>query len=219
MILAAGRGERLMPLTAETPKALVPVADKPIIAYALDSLAAAGIGECVINLHYKGKLIEEYAQDGSAWGLKINYSREEKHLDTGGGIRNALPLLGPDPFLLMNCDLLHDADLGKFIAKPLPENSLAHLLLVETPRHCDDFALNDDAQIVRGGTLTYSGIGIINPEIFADETRECFPLRDMVDKTLSRRILTGEIHQGEWLDIGTPEALALASEQMSKKIG
>jgi MurNAc alpha-1-phosphate uridylyltransferase len=209
MLLAAGRGERMRPLTDSCPKPLLPVGGRPLIAWHLRALAAAGFTEVVINLSWLGARIREALGDGAAHGVSLRYSEEgEPPLETGGGIRRALPLLGPDPFLLVNGDVFTDVD---FRSLRLPEGSLAHLVLVPNPEHHPrgDFDLAA-GRIVDGDgeRLTYSGIGVIHPGLLEGSEDGRFPLLPWLLRAREAGRLTGERHDGYWLDVGTPARLA-----------
>jgi MurNAc alpha-1-phosphate uridylyltransferase len=207
MILAAGRGERMRPLTDHTPKPLLPVAGKPLIEYHIERLAAAGINELVINHAHLGAKIEAYLQDGHRWGVSIHYSPETAALETGGGIFNALPLLGEEPFLVVNGDIWCDF---KFSSMHLAEGQLAHLVMVNNPAHHPqgDFVLSN-GQLLEGATdrLTFSGIGVYHPELFSGSHAGAFPLAPLLRKAMQKHRVSGEIHHGVWIDVGTLERL------------
>lgn len=209
MILAAGRGERMRPLTDVTPKPLLPVAGKPLIVWHLERLARAGFRDIVINHAHLGDQIEALLGDGAAWGARIAYSAEPQGaLETAGGIANALPLLGDAPFLVVNGDIFCDWD----FARARSGNALAHLVLVDNPPHHPegDFAL-DGAKVSAGGTarLTFSGIGIYRPELFAGiACGEPAKLAPLLRDAITAGRVTGEYHRGRWEDVGTPERLA-----------
>ena len=221
MVLAAGRGERMRPITDRIPKPLVPVAGKPLIAYHLESLARAGVTQIVINLAYRGSQIRDALGDGAAYGVSISYSDEgPEPIETGGGIFKALPLLGPEPFLVVNGDVWTDIDFGALRRSP-PERSLAHLVLVPNPpQHArGDFVLeNGLVSDSEGMRHTYSGVGIYRPELFAGCEPGKFPLLPLLRKAIARRALSGELHQGQWYDIGTTERLAALDAQLSMKV-
>ncbi|MEJ0100896.1 MAG: nucleotidyltransferase family protein [Pseudomonadota bacterium] len=208
MLLAAGRGERMRPLTDSCPKPLLPIAGKPLIAWHLQRLAAAGFHEIVINLSWLGEQIATALGDGSAHGVHIVYSREPwPALETGGGIFNALPLLGPDPFLLVNGDVFTDIDFG---ALRLTPNDLGQLVLVPNPPHNlkGDFWLHDGRVVEEGGErLTYSGIAVLRPELLAGAQGERFPLLPWLVRAREAGFLGAQKHAGRWVDIGTPERL------------
>lgn len=209
MLLAAGRGERMRPLTDHRPKPLIHVRGQPLIVWHLRALARAGVHEVVINLSWLGAMIRDALGTGEAHGIRIRYSDEgEPPLETGGGIHRALPLLGDAPFLLVNGDVFTDVDLG---ALRLPAGSLAHLVLVPNPPHNPggDFALRDGRIVAAAADrLTYSGIGIVDPALLAEAAPGRFPLRPWLQKALEAGRLTGQRHDGYWLDVGTPERLA-----------
>lgn len=209
MLLAAGRGERMRPLTDQCPKPLLPVAGKPLVAWHLQRLAAAGFHEVVINLSWLGEQIAAALGDGSRHGVAIQYSREPwPALETGGGIFNALPLLGHEPFLLVNGDVFTDVD---FASLCLAASDLAQLVLVPNPVHHErgDFCL-DAGRIVegRGERLTYSGIALLRPELFDGAQPGRFALLPWLLRARDAGRLGGQKHEGRWLDVGTPERLA-----------
>jgi MurNAc alpha-1-phosphate uridylyltransferase len=207
MILAAGRGERMRPLTDHTPKPLLKAGGKPLIVHHLERLAAAGYALVVINHAHLGDRIEAAIGDGSRWGLRIVYSAEGKALETGGGIFRALPLLGPRPFLVVNGDIWSDID---FTHLALPPGGLAHLVLVDNPPHhpAGDFVLRDGRVHVDDGPhLTFSGVGVYHPDLFGGCTGGAFPLAPLLRSAMGRGLVSGEHHRGRWLDIGTPARL------------
>jgi MurNAc alpha-1-phosphate uridylyltransferase len=209
MLLAAGRGERMRPLTDVVPKPLLAAGGHPLLDYHLRALARAGIHEVVINLSWRGDMIREYAGGGERYGLVLRYSEEgEVPFETGGGIHRALHMLGAGPFLLVNGDVWTDLPLESL---ELPSGSLAHLVLVANPEHnrIGDFALDAGGRIVsEGPRLTYSGIAVIDPGLFADCEPGRFPLKPLLDRALAQARLTGMQWRGSWLDIGTPGRLA-----------
>ncbi len=209
MLLAAGRGERLRPITDTVPKPLVPIAGKPLIGYALRALANAGIREVVINLSWLGDRIQAALGDGRDYGVAIRYSEEGPvALETGGGIFKALPLLGPESFLVVNGDVWTDIDLGDI---RLADGADACIVLVPNPTHHPrgDFALDGDLVVQREvGRFTYSGVGIYRPEFFSGCTPGRFPLAPLLNRAIAAGRLRGRVHQGEWSDVGSPERLA-----------
>ena len=209
MILAAGRGKRMGALTADCPKPLLRVGSDSLIGWQLRRLTRAGFREVVINLGYRGTMIADALGDGSAYGLHIHYSREpEEGLETAGGIIQALALLGDAPFLVVNADVWCDADLRRF-SESRPADSLAHLLLVETPawKARGDFSLAGQ-MLIAGNTLTFSGISVLHPRLFAGVAPGFRPLAPILREHLPRGELSGEQHNGDWQDIGTPQRLA-----------
>lgn len=212
MILAAGKGERMRPLTLTTPKPLVRAGGVPLIEYHLRALAAAGFTEIVINHAWLGQQIEDYLGDGSRYGVSIQYSPEGEPLETGGGIFRALPLLGDEAFVVVNGDIWTDYD---FNALRQPIAGLAHLVLVDNPAHhpAGDFILVDGQ--VRDGqpdakTLTYSGIAVLHPDLFEGCSAGAFKLAPLFRKAMVAGQVSGERLDGHWVDVGTYERLAEA---------
>jgi MurNAc alpha-1-phosphate uridylyltransferase len=223
MVLAAGRGERMRPLTDREPKPLLRVGGRRLIEYHLERLAAGGFREIVINTAWLGDLIPAALGSGERYGLAITYSHERPEaLETGGGIFQALPLLGSAPFLLVNGDVWTDLDLGA-LRRPPPEGSLAHLVLVPNPPHHSrgDFCLQQDQEQGwvsegEGPRHTYSGIGIYRPEFFAGCSPGKFPLLPLLRRAIAQRALSGELYEGRWYDIGTTERLASLDGELSR---
>jgi MurNAc alpha-1-phosphate uridylyltransferase len=217
IILAAGRGERMRPLTNTRPKPLLEVNGKPLIQYHVENLARAGINEIVINHGIFGDQIENYLGDGGRFQAIIQYSAEGNNpLETGGGIYQALSLLGNEPFLAINADIWTDFPFQNLPAQP---TGLAHLVLAENPEHNPDgdFAICDGHLENTGSRkYTYSGIGIYRKELFDEMSGGIFPLTPLIRKAADKHQVTGEIYDGVWLDIGTPERLARLREQVSK---
>ncbi|MFY9963131.1 N-acetylmuramate alpha-1-phosphate uridylyltransferase MurU [Pseudomonas sp.] len=217
MILAAGKGERMRPLTLHTPKPLLPVAGVPLIEYHLRALGLAGIKEVVINHAWLGAQIEAHLGNGAGWGLSISYSAEGEPLETGGGIFKALPLLGELPFVLVNGDVWTEYDFSCLPEKPA---GLAHLVLVDNPGHHGkgDFCLQQG--LVSDGldgapTLTYSGIAVIDPALFNGCTPGAFKLAPLLRDAMAVGQVTGEHFAGHWVDVGTQERL-VEVEQLIK---
>ncbi|HUA26298.1 MAG TPA: nucleotidyltransferase family protein [Steroidobacteraceae bacterium] len=210
MLLAAGRGERLRPITDTVPKPLVEVAGKPLIVRHLEALARAGIRDVVVNLSWLGGKIRATLGDGSRYGVRISYSEEGPvPLETGGGIHRALPLLGPDPFLVVNADVWTDMDFSRVLT--LEEGVDARLLLAPNPPHHPrgDFGLEGDFVVEReADRFTYTGMGVYRPALFAGCAPGRFPLLPLLRRAIAARRLRGEVYRGEWLDIGSPERLA-----------
>jgi MurNAc alpha-1-phosphate uridylyltransferase len=214
MILAAGRGERMRPLTDSLPKPLLPVAGKPLIVHHIERLAAAGIRQLVINHAHLGEMIEAELGDGSVWGVEIRYSAEGRALETGGGIFRALPLLGEAPFLVVNGDIWCDIDFSRL---QLPVGMLAHLVLVPNPAHHPqgDFVLQDGRVLDDDGErLTFSGIGLYHPQLFAGCQPGAFPLAPLLRSAMTGGRVSGVQHRGYWIDVGTPERLMDLDRQL-----
>jgi len=223
MILAAGRGERMRPLTDTTPKPLLAVGGKPLIAWHIEALVRAGIADIVINHSHLGHLIEAALADGARFGARIRYSYEPEALETAGGIANALPLLGTAPFLVINGDIASDYDFAALF--PAAERMeargvLAHLVLVPNPPHHPqgDFALR--AGMVREDgepRLTFSGIGVYRPEFFAGIARGAkVKLAPLLSDAMRAGQVSGESFAGRWMDVGTPERLARLDAELGR---
>ncbi len=213
MILAAGRGERMRPLTDHRPKPLLPVAGRPLIAHHLEALQAAGIKEVVINTGHLAEQLPAALGEGQRWGLHIAWSPEPPEaLETGGGIFQALPLLGTEPFIVINGDVWTDYPLARWVQPPFLLAGLAHLVLVDNPPHHagGDFALGSDGQVSEHGAprWTFSGLSVLRPELFADCQVGRFPLGPLLRRAMASGQVSGEHYQGHWRDIGTPERLA-----------
>ncbi|TVU89966.1 N-acetylmuramate alpha-1-phosphate uridylyltransferase MurU [Vreelandella titanicae] len=217
MILAAGLGKRMRPLTDHCPKPLLPVAGKPLIVHHLERLREAGIHEVVINVSYRAEQIIAALGDGEAYGLRIHWSRETAPLETGGGIQQALPLLGDAPFLLVNGDVWCTAFPGKHA---LQGDDLAHLVLVANPPHHanGDFGLEDGrVNQTSAERLTYSGIGVIHPALLAGQPQGAFALAPLLRAAIDNHRVSGERYTGLWVDVGTPERLATLESQLQGK--
>lgn len=208
MILAAGRGERMRPLTDHTPKPLLSVGGKPLIIWHIERLAMAGVAELVINHAYLGQQIERALGDGRAWGVRIQYSPEEVALETAGGIANAMPLLGEAPFIVVNGDVYTDID---YRTLSLPAGMLAHLVMVDNPpQHPQgDFCLQADrVQEAGPALLTFSGVGVYHPQLFAEITPGMpAKLAPLLRVAMRQQQVSGQHHAGLWHDIGTPQRL------------
>lgn len=222
MILAAGRGERMRPLTDHTPKPLLQAGGKPLIVWHIERLAACGIHELVINHAHLGEQIEGALGDGRRWGVRIRYSAEGegRALETGGGIFKALPLLGPEPFLVVNGDIWCDIDYGNLV---LDEDRLAHLVLVANPQHNPngDFHLTGDGRVQAEGEprLTFSGVGIYARTLFDGCQPGAFPLAPLLRAAMGEGKVSGQRHGGRWVDVGTPERLLTLDKQLSGESG
>lgn len=210
MILAAGRGERMRPLTDHTPKPLLRVGGKPLIVWHIERLANAGFTELIINHAHLGQQIEDTLGDGKQWGVNIQYSPEETALETAGGIAKALPFLGDAPFLVVNGDVFTEIDF-KPLHNVLVNPNIAHLVMVNNPvQHPQgDFSLNSSKLFADGEyKLTFSGIGIYSPVLFKDVVRgKPAKLAPLLKQAMALGLVTGQHYQGIWHDIGTPERL------------
>jgi len=217
MLLAAGRGERMRPLTDTTPKPLLEVAGRPLIEHLIRRLVAAGFRDLVINHAHLGHRVESSLGDGARLGARIEYSPEPPGaLDTGGGVRRALPLLGPGPFVVVNGDIWTDFPFERLRAAPALD---AHLVLVDNPPHHPqgDFSLH--AGRVRDGgapRLTFSGIGVYRPALFAGAPGERFALAPLLRRAAGAGRVSGERYAGEWLDVGTPERLRALDQRLRR---
>lgn len=219
MILAAGRGKRLRPLTDELPKPLIKIAGKSLIEYHLENLANAGIKDIVINTAWLAEKFHQQLGDGSNYGVSIQYSDENEAMETAGGIINALPLLGDGPFAVINGDIWCDFDFSSL--PELDTTVQAHLVLIANPEHnqTGDFALQDNL-IKNNGTdmYTFSGIGIYRAEFFADQKSGISPLAPLIRKKCGDNLVSGQIHPGMWTDVGTIERLQELEIQLESQL-
>lgn len=226
MILAAGYGKRMRPLTDHTPKPLLPCCGKPLIVYHIEALVAAGINELVINHSYLGEQIEQALGDGSQFGASIQYSPEAEPLETAGGIISALPLLGEQPFIICNGDIWTDFPFQRLLDVKLASHELAHLVMVANPpQHPDgDFFLHDDGRLAtdagNGGAvrLTYAGISLIHPALFADEKAGSLALIKPLLKAIAEGRLSGHYYPGAWVDVGTPQRLLELEKELQNSV-
>ena len=210
MIFAAGRGERMRPLSDATPKPLLRVGGKRLIEHHLEKLAAAGVSEIVINTSHLAEQFPAALGDGARWGVRIRYSYEgEKPLETGGGIRHALPLLGEEPFIGVAADIVSDYDYARLPAEPA---GLAHLVMVPNPAFHPrgDFSLDGSRlnEVNVGEKLTFSSIAVYRPELVAGETEKYFKLLPLFQRAMRDGRLSGERFDGFWANVGTPDQLA-----------
>ena len=209
MLLAAGLGERLRPITDKIPKPLVEIAGKPLIEYHLENLKSAGFKEVVINLSHLGEMIQKHLGDGSKFELQIEYSQEgAKPLETAGGIIHALPLLGEKPFLVINADIWCNHSLS---FANLTQDKLAHIVLVDNPAHNPngDFVYEFGKVYNTGkNTLTFSGIGIYHPKFFKELATGKLALAPILRKAIDNGLVSAEYFSGKWFDIGTQDRLA-----------
>lgn len=217
MILAAGRGERMRPLTDTTPKPLLRAGGKPLVEYHIEALAEADYRRIVINVSWLGQQIIDCLGDGSRFGVELLFSREEPEpLETAGGIRRALPLLGTGPFLVINGDIWTDYPLAA-LQKPV---GLAHLVLVNNPPHHvqGDFTLaGQSVGDVGSERLTFSGLGMYRPELFESLGDQAMPLAPLLRSAISRAQVSGEHYRGDWLDIGTPARLGELEHKLANR--
>jgi len=208
MILAAGRGERMRPLTDAEPKSMLKVGGKPLIQYHVEALSRAGFKEVVINLAHLGEQITAHLGNGSRYGMNIFYSPEiGQPLETGGGIFNALHFLGDEPFLVVNADVWTDMD---YSAITIEQEKLAHLLLVSNPPHNQDgdFGLQDGLVTDgEGERFTFSGVGVYHPKLFDGCEPGAFRLAPLLYKYADKGLVGGQFHDGRWVDVGTPQRL------------
>lgn len=220
MILAAGRGERLRPLTDTTPKPLIQAGPKRLIEYLIDSLVSAGFADLVINYAHLGEQFPQALGDGKRYGARIQYSPElGGGLETAGGIINALPLLGNEPFLVVNGDIWTDFNFANLSRFDLAPDKLCHLVLVENPAHNPDgdFALDRQGNIFAKGSqkATFSGIGLYRPEMFDGLNNDKRPLKPLFDKAIAKQQVSGQLYHGQWSDIGTIERLQALETQLN----
>ena len=216
MILAAGRGTRMAPLTDHCPKPLLPLAGKPLIQHHIEKLVAAGITDLVINHAWLGHMLEQEFGDGAALGARIQWSPEAVALETGGGIANALPLLGDQPFLLVNGDVWTDWNYASAAEVSLGSD-LAHLWLVTNPDHNPngDFVLHNgrvrnpqQADFAQAPRLTFSGLSLLHPALFNGCAAGAFPLAPLLRHAMDNDQVSGQQLSGRWVDVGTPQRLA-----------
>ena len=208
MILAAGRGERMRPLTDHTPKPLLQIAEKPMLEYIIESLVSSGFNDLVINLAHLGQQIKDHLGTGERFNTRIQYSSEgENSLETAGGILHALPLLGTEPFLVVNGDIVTNFPFASLMDKTI---DLAYLVLVKNPEHHPqgDFSLkNAIIQNKADKKYTFSGIGIYHPDLFANISPGKTRLAPILRQAMENKRITGELYSGFWADIGTRERL------------
>lgn len=213
MILAAGLGTRMRPLTDSCPKPLLKAAGKPLIDYHLERLAQAGVTEVVVNASWLAEQLQAYLGDGERYGMALHLSLEDEPLETAGGIVQALPRLGESPFLLVNGDVWTDYPFGQLMAESTAADAGgAHLVLIDNPPHHPegDFVLNQGrvSEQGEGARLTYSGISVWHPQCFAELATGRRALKPIMLQAMARQQLSGEYFAGRWWDIGTPQRLA-----------
>ncbi|RKZ79690.1 MAG: mannose-1-phosphate guanylyltransferase [Gammaproteobacteria bacterium] len=219
MILAAGRGERLRPLTDHTPKPLLKAGELRLIEHTIHALVKAGFDDIVINYAHLGEQFPKILGNGNQYGATISYSPEQEGgLETAGGIINALPLLGNEPFLVVNGDIWTDYPFEQLTQSTLTTNSLCHLVLVNNPQHNlhGDFSLSSGLISSKGeNKYTYSGIGIYHPDLFSDFKVQRLALKPILLDAIAHQHVSGELYEGEWSDIGTVERLQQLNDQFS----
>lgn len=220
ILLAAGRGERLRPLTDTLPKPLIPINGKPLIVYHLEKLSSIGIKDVVINVSYLADQIRDTLGDGKKFGLKILYSFEPEALETGGGIFQALPLLGDNPFLVISSDIYTDFPFESLLTDHGDKTSLAHLILVPNPSYHPkgDFSLDAAGRITNTPEYTYASMGLIHPDFFKGCTPGRFALAPLLREAAEQKRVTGDIYKGIWYNVGTLEEVQLL-EQFAKGNG
>jgi N-acetyl-alpha-D-muramate 1-phosphate uridylyltransferase len=209
MILAAGRGERMRPLTDSMPKPLLPVGGKPLIQYHIEALAACGVLDIVVNLAWQGSMLRKTLGDGSQFGVRLQYSDEgDAALETGGGVFNALPLLGAAPFIVVSGDVWSDYPLSWLLSR-LQGDDLAHFVLVHNPDYHKrgDFGLREDRVTDDGERLTYANIGVFHPAFFAGCQAGRFALAPVMRQRIAEGKVSGELFTGRWFNLGTPAQL------------
>ena len=214
MILAAGLGKRMLPLTANTPKPLLQVGGRPLLEHHIFNLKAAGFTELVINAAYLADQIIDFCGDGSRWGVQIRVSVEAEPLETAGGIVKALPLLGEGPFLVVNGDIWCPFPFARLI-ECSPLDAGAHLVLVPNPPHHADGDFSLEQGRVRSkipASFTFSGIAVYRPDFFSGLTAVKQPLKPLLDAGIVKSKVTGEIYSGTWVDVGTPQRLQALDE-------
>ena len=218
MILAAGRGERMGNLTKDNPKPLIKVRGKPLIEWHLEKLSAAGFEDIVINICYLPEIIKDFVGDGSRWQLNVNYSEESPVLETAGGIKNALPLLGKEPFAVINADIFSNFNYVRLRLINLNNSSDGYVVLVDNPEHnqAGDFGLLKNNCLVLNSEIlyTFSGIAVYHPRFFNDmEAGVKMQLLPLLNSSISNSLIKGELFKGMWSDIGTPERLEIINKR------
>ncbi|RYY73235.1 MAG: nucleotidyltransferase family protein [Gammaproteobacteria bacterium] len=222
MILAAGLGQRMRPLTDTLPKPMLGVGGKPLLQYHLEALAQAGVTDVVINLAYLGEKIRLFVGNGNQFGLSVHFSVEPEPLETAGALLNALHLLGDDPFILINGDVWTDYPLTKLCNHSASSHEDAHLILVPNPEfHPNgDFSPNDSGVLENNPSLekfTFAGISLIHPRLIKYYPHRCvkFPLGEVLKYGINEKRITAEVYRGQWSDVGTPERLAVLDAKLN----
>lgn len=223
MILAAGLGERMRPLTDTLPKPMLSAGGKPLLQYHLEALARAGITQVIINLAYLGDKIRAFVGDGSRFGLQVDYSEEPEPLETAGALRHALPLLGTAPFILLNGDVWSDFPIAALKQHALAEGQLAHLVLVPNPdfHPAGDFSPNASGILENNQQLekfTFAGISLLDPRLISNypQQRQKFPLGEVLRHYLAQGAISAQVYRGHWSDVGTPARLQQLDETLQQ---
>lgn len=223
MILAAGLGQRMRPLTDSLPKPMLLAGGKPLLQYHLEALAKIEISEVIINLAYLGDKIRAFVGNGEKFGLNVSYSEEGEPLETAGALLHALPLLGTEPFILINGDVWSDYSLTELAAYPLQHDEDAHLILVPNPdfHPLGDFSPNRHNRLENNPDLqkfTFGGISLIHPRLISSypEQRNKFPLGEVLRFGIANNRISAQVYKGGWSDVGTPERLAQLDAQLDK---
>ena len=220
MILAAGRGERMRPLTDDLPKSLLRAGGKPLVVWLIERLARAGIRELVVNHAHKGEMIEAALGDGSSLGVSIRYSPEAQALETAGGIANALASLGDGPFVAVAADIYTDYDFSRLLERSVAGLGEAHLVLVPNPDHNrnGDFGLQQSRVLNQPRQFTFSGIGLYRRQLFDSVSPgSTAKLAPLLRRAIEAGRVSGELHEGEWRDIGTPARLAALERDLTQE--
>ena len=217
MILAAGRGIRMKEFTKETPKPLILTKGKPLIEWHLEKLSATGFQDIIINICYLPAMIKNFVGDGSSWGLNVTYSEENPALETAGGIKNALPYLGDEPFAVINADIFSNFDYAKLRLINLDKTCDGYIVLVENPEHnqTGDFGLSENNSVVLNSENlhTFSGIAVYHPRLFNNLKKGVrMQLLPLLKTSISDSLIKGELFRGMWSDVGTPKRLALINK-------
>jgi N-acetyl-alpha-D-muramate 1-phosphate uridylyltransferase len=223
MILAAGLGQRMRPLTDSLPKPMLSAGGKPLLQYHLEALAKIGVSHVIINLAYLGDKIRTFVGTGERFGLNVSFSEEPEPLETAGALLHALPLLGDEPFIVLNGDVWTDYPLATLSDYSLQDDEDAHLVLVANPEFhpAGDFSPNHLGRLETNPDLpkfTFAGVSLIHPRLIASypQQRNKFPLGEVLRYGLTQNRISAEIYTGNWSDVGTPERLALLDAQLSK---
>ena len=222
MLLAAGAGERMRPLTHHTPKPLLEVAEMPLIEHHIRRLAALGLNELVINVSHLGQKIMDYCGDGQRWGVSISYSPESIPLETAGGIINALTLLGDSPFMVVNGDVWTDYPFERLLQRELNTgHNEAHLVFVDNPAQhpLGDYSMDTNGAVSlkepNAMGYTYAGVGLYSPCFFAGESQGKRALRPLLDRGVQAGSVSGEYYAGQWVDVGTPQRLQILDKKIA----